>query len=70
MVCRGIRVEFSDMRVAGVSLKSKFDEAVKHWRELETKKAKEILEYMSKHYACRQVQQELMAVRIFLSSIS
>jgi len=48
MVCRGIRVEFSALRIAGVSLKSKFSDALNHWRELETKKAKEILEYVAK----------------------
>jgi hypothetical protein len=51
MVCRGIRAEFSEMRVAGVSLESKFGEAVNYWRELETKKAKEILEYVAKYDA-------------------
>jgi hypothetical protein len=49
MVCRGIRVEFNDLRVAGVSLESKVADAVRFWYELETKKAKEILEYVARY---------------------
>jgi hypothetical protein len=49
MVGRGIRVEFTDLRVAGVSLESKFADALNHWCELETKKAKQILEYVAKY---------------------
>ena len=48
-VCRGIRGEFSDLRVAGVSLESRFSDALNYWRELETKKAKQILEYVAKY---------------------
>jgi hypothetical protein len=37
------------LRVAGVSLESKVADALDHWRELETKKAKEILEYVARY---------------------
>ena len=49
VIGRGIRVEFTDLRVAGVSLESKMADAVKFWYELETKKAKEILEYVARY---------------------
>jgi hypothetical protein len=44
-----MRVEFSDLQIAGVSLESLFSDALNHWHELETKKAKQILEYVAKY---------------------
>ena len=49
MVGQGIGVEFSDMRVAGVSLEARCDEALKFWREKKPEKAKEILDYLARY---------------------
>jgi hypothetical protein len=49
MIGRGIRVEFSDLQAAGISLESVFNEALSHWRELEIKKAKQVLDYVARY---------------------
>lgn len=51
VVGHGTRVEFSDLRIDGVSLEITFNKALNLWNEIETKKAKEIFEYVVRYDA-------------------